>query len=388
MISPEKAFEILKTIPVPRNKILLPLEKCLGHRLAENLLADRDFPPFNRVMMDGICIQNLMQNEWQVEGIIFAGEISEPLKNSTAAMEIMTGAALPKNCLGVIKIEDLEFFDKNGQKWVRLKENTTIKEGQFIHFQGMDAKKGEQIVPENTLLGPIEIALAASIGKSELTVWKKPEIGIFSTGDEIVAIEAIPNEYQIRASNSYMMKTKLNALSYTTEIAHLEDKKENIYNSIAKNLEKNQVILLSGGVSAGKKDFIPEVLSELGFETLFHNISQKPGKPLWVGKNNHGQVIFAFPGNPISTLICFFAYFLPWIQQKNNFMGYIGLKNAPRALENSSHWIPVHKNPSSGEFEHLKHNGSGDLIHWQLADALVYQKSNTNDLYLPFIPLK
>lgn len=388
MISPEKAIDILKSISVPGIKKILPLEKCLGHILAESLVADRDFPPFNRVMMDGICVNNLNQNEWLVEGIVYAGDAKSSLKNPEAAIEIMTGAALPENCQAVIQVEQVEFFHKNEQKWVRLKENTTIISGQFIHFQGMDAKKDEEIIANNTLLGGIEIALAASIGKSTLSIFGKPRIGIFSTGDEIVGIDAIPKEHQIRASNSYMMKAKLEAMSFETEMDHLPDHKESIYETLKKSLENNQVLLLSGGVSAGKKDFIPEVLSDLGFETLFHKIAQKPGKPLWVGKNKIGQVIFAFPGNPISTLVCFFSYFLPWIQHKNTFMGNLQLTKAPKALENLSHWIPVKENRLTGEFEHLKHNGSGDLIHWQLADALVYQKPKSSDAHLPFIPLK
>jgi molybdopterin molybdotransferase len=388
MISPEKAYEILKSIPVPRTPALRPLEKCLGWHLADDLFADRDFPPFNRVMMDGICVQNLDQNEWPIEGIRYAGDEPSVLNNPNAAVEIMTGAALPLNCQAVIKIEDLEFFDKGGEKWVKTKESLIINEGQFIHFQGMDAHKGEKILQKNIQLGPIEIAIAASIGQSELPVWQKVSIGIFSTGDEIVDISATPLKHQIRASNSYMMKAQLEALSFPSEMAHLADDKELMTATLSKSLKKNQIILLSGGVSAGKKDYIPEVLGLLGFETRIHKIAQKPGKPLWVGHNKEGQVIFAFPGNPISTLLCFYAYFLPWIQQRNAFLGHIELKNGPKSLENLAHWIPVVRESISNEFTHLRHNGSGDLIHWQQAEALVYLAAGSNNLQLPFIPLK
>lgn len=388
MISPAKAFEIIRSIPKPTSLQELPIEHSMGYVLAENLVADRDFPPFDRVMMDGICVKNDLQNEWPIESIAFAGESKSKLINDLAAIEIMTGAALPENCTTVIKIEDLDFFEKDNSKWVKLKDGVSVEHQQFIHFQGMDAQKGEIIVAQKTLLGPIEIALAASIGKSSLKVVQKPSIGIFSSGDEIVAITEKPLEHQIRVSNSVMIQSKLNSLGFTSEIGHLVDEKSTISIAIEKALLKHDVLLLSGGVSAGKKDFLPEVLNDLGFETLIHKIAQKPGKPLWVGKNTNGKIIFAFPGNPISTLVCFHAYFLPWVQEKEVFIGHLACQNLPKPLENLGHWIPVVKNQESGEFERLRHNGSGDLIHWQKADALIYQESNSKNLYLPFIPLK
>ncbi|MFM6948866.1 MAG: molybdopterin molybdotransferase MoeA [Aquirufa sp.] len=388
MISPEKAFEIIHSIPLPESYQTLAIENCIGYPLAENIFADRDFPPFDRVMMDGICVKDFGQNEWPIEAIVFAGEKQIELKNHSAAIEIMTGAALPKNCTTVIKIEDLDFFEKEGSKWVKLKDGISAENNQFIHYQGMDAKKGEIIVSNQTILGPIEIALAASVGKTELKVVAKPNIGIFSSGDEIVNISETPLDHQIRVSNSVMIQAKLKSLGYQTEIAHLIDEKSSIFNTLEKALLKNDILLISGGVSAGKKDFLPEVLNELGFETLIHKIAQKPGKPLWVGKNKEGKVIFAFPGNPISTLVCFYAYFLPWIQEKEVFMGNINCHKLPKAFEKLGHWIPVQQNKENGFYERLTHNGSGDLIHWQKADALIYQASNSIHTSLPFIPLK
>ena len=388
MISPEKAFEIIQSIQKPESFIDKALEDCLGYILAEDLVADRDFPPFNRVMMDGICVKNYQQKEWPIESIVFAGENQIRLTEESAAIEIMTGAALPENCTTVIKIEDIEFFERENSKWVKLRPEISIQNQQLIHYQGMDAQKGDIIVSKKSLLGSIEIALAASIGKLKLKVLDKPSIGIFSSGDEIVKISEKPLDHQIRVSNSMMIQSKLKSLGYNTAVDHLVDEKKAITIALEKALSKHDILLLSGGVSAGKKDFIPEVLNDLGFETLIHKISQKPGKPLWVGKNKNGQVIFAFPGNPISTLVCFYAYFLPWIQEKEVFMGNLHCLNLPKPLEKLGHWIPVIKNQISKEYERLKHNGSGDLIHWQKADALIFQESNSKNLYLPLIPLK
>lgn len=388
MISPKKAFEIIEAIQKPKSYMDKPIEDCLGFILAEDLVADRDFPPFDRVMMDGICVNYHLQKEWPVESIVFAGEKKAQLMNDSAAIEIMTGAALPTNCTTVIKIEDLTFFEKENIKWVKLRDDVSVEHQQFIHFQGMDTPKGEIIVSQKTLLGPIEIALAASIGKSSLKVVQKPSIGIFSSGDEIVKISEMPLDHQIRVSNSVMIQAKLNSLGYQTEVDHLVDEKSAISIALETALTKHDILLLSGGVSAGKKDFLPEVLNELGFETLIHKIAQKPGKPLWIGTNKNGKVIFAFPGNPISTLVCFYAYFLPWIQEKDVFTGNSPCINLPKPLEKLGHWIPVVKNQESKVFERLNHNGSGDLIHWQKADALIYQESNSKNLYLPFIPLK
>lgn len=385
MLKPQEAFQILQEIPVPRQKVHLPLIHCLGGILMEDLLADRDFPPFDRVMMDGIAIGNIHIKEWALEGIAFAGETQKSLSNPDGAWEIMTGSPLPKNCVAVLKIEDLDFFEKEGKKWVSSK-NDSIEKGSFIHTQGSDIQHGQIILKKGTRLKANHIAIAASVGYSKLWIEKLGEIHVFSTGDELVSIEETPLDHQIRSSNSIMMQSALQHVGITSKHHHLPDDPAIILQSLKTSLSTVDILLLSGGVSAGKKDYIPGILKDLGFEAKFHKIAQKPGKPLWVGNREDGKVIFAFPGNPISTLVCFSIYFLSWIQDQKTPFPQVKIEGLQAPLANLDHWIPFQWT-SEHRAKVLQHNGSGDLVHWQHADALAWQKANDPNDELTYFPL-
>ncbi|CAM3847884.1 molybdopterin molybdotransferase MoeA [Aquirufa aurantiipilula] len=385
MLTPLEAFQILQEIPVPKQKAYVPLIDCLGGILMEDLLADRDFPPFDRVMMDGIAIGNVNIQEWKWEGIAFAGEVQKKLENPNGAWEIMTGSPLPINAVAVIKVEDLDFFEKEGEKWVSTK-NQNIEIGNFIHHRGSDILQGQVILKKGTRLKANHIAIAASVGYSKLWVETLGEIHVFSTGDELVSIEETPLDHQIRSSNSIMMQSALQQLGISSKHHHLPDDPTLIHQALKNSLLTSDILLLSGGVSAGKKDYIPGILKDLGFEAKFHKIAQKPGKPLWVGSREDGKVIFAFPGNPISTLVCFSIYFLSWLQDQTTPFPQVKITGLPAPLANLDHWIPIQWT-NKQQAQVLKHNGSGDLVHWQHADALAWQKANDTSEELIYFPL-
>ena len=386
MINPNEALNLIQGLIVPQQVQNVAIQDAIGLILAEDLTADRDFPPFNRAMMDGIAIKNTAIKKWLIEDIAFAGEPQKHLRDSNAAIEIMTGAPVPLECSSIIKIEDIMFVDIAGEKWAEYVGLDTIKQGQFVHAQASDCKKNDLILSSGTKIGPVEIAIAATIGKSELSVFKKPAIAIFSTGDEIVAIHEKPQAHQIRSSNSVMLESVLKSHGFSTTVAHMKDEKSVVAKSLESALEKHEILLLSGGVSAGKKDFIPEVLAELGFKPIFHKIAQKPGKPLYVGNRADGRLVFAFPGNPISTLTCFWIYFLPWLLGNKLILSTIPVVNLPASNPKLDQWLPV--KIKGGQAETLKNNGSGDLFHWKFADGLVWQKARSTDQSLPFFPLR
>ena len=386
MINPNEALNLIQGLIVPQQVQNVAIQDAIGLILAEDLAADRDFPPFNRAMMDGIAIKNTALNKWLVEDVAFAGEPQKHLRNSDAAIEIMTGAPVPLECSSIIKIEDIVFFELAGEKWVEYVGLDPIKQGQFVHAQASDCKQNDLILSSGTKIGPVEIAIAATIGKSELSVFKKPTIAIFSTGDEIVAIHEKPQAHQIRSSNSVMLESVLKSHGFSTTVAHMKDEKSVVEKSLESALEKHEILLLSGGVSAGKKDFIPEVLAELGFKPIFHKIAQKPGKPLYVGNRADGKLVFAFPGNPISTLTCFWIYFLPWLIGNKLVLSTISVVNLPASNPKLDQWLPV--KIKGGQAETLKNNGSGDLFHWKFADGLLWQKAGSTDQSLPFFPLR
>ena len=386
MINPNEALNLIQGLIVPQQVQNVAIQDAIGLILAEDLTADRDFPPFNRAMMDGIAIKNTAIKKWLIEDIAFAGEPQKHLRDSNAAIEIMTGAPVPLECSSIIKIEDIMFVDIAGEKWAEYVGQDAIKHGQFIHIQASDCKKNDPILSSGTKIGPVEIAIAATIGKSELSVFKKPAIAIFSTGDEIVAIHEKPEAHQIRSSNSVMLESVLKSHGFSTTVAHMKDEKSVVAKSLESALEKHEILLLSGGVSAGKKDFIPEVLAELGFKPIFHKIAQKPGKPLYVGNRADGKLVFAFPGNPISTLTCFWIYFLPWLLGNRLVLSTISVVNLPSSNPKLDQWLPV--KIKGGQAETLKNNGSGDLFHWKFADGLLWQKAGSTDQSLPFFPLR
>jgi molybdopterin molybdotransferase len=272
----------------------------LGRILKENIFADRDFPPFDRVSMDGIAISseafNNGQRTFKIEGIQAAGSPQLTLQNPSNCMEAMTGAVLPINTDAVIQYELLTI--ENGIAKVN---SEAVKSYQNTHLKGTDKKQGDLLIKENTLISPAEIGIFATVGKIRVKVAKQPKVMVVSTGNELVEVGEIPAEHQIRRSNVFTMVSLLEKLKIKAETLHILDDKKVLLTKIESLLANYDVLIFSGAVSKGKFDFIPEVLDELGVKKLFHEVKQRPGKPFWFGKKGK-KIIFAFPGNPVSTL--------------------------------------------------------------------------------------
>jgi molybdopterin molybdotransferase len=280
--------------------------------LAEDISADRDLPPFDRVTMDGIAIRfdawRNGQRKFNIENVQAAGEGRKHLENSDHAIEVMTGAMLPAGTDTVIRYEEIKIEGREATIG-----NYPVSAWQNIHRQGQDAKQGEILLTPGMILSPAEIALMASAGKPEVKVYASPKTAIVSSGDELIEISASPLPHQIRRSNTYAIETAMHSMKWKGTQFHMPDEKQILKNAIGKILLEFDVIILSGGVSQGKFDFIPAVMEELGVQKLFHQVSQRPGKPFWFGVSKEGKVIFALPGNPVSTFMCFYRYIRPWL---------------------------------------------------------------------------
>ncbi|HCM76825.1 MAG TPA: molybdopterin molybdenumtransferase MoeA [Cytophagales bacterium] len=279
--------------------------------LAAPLYADRDFPPFNRVAMDGIAIQfdqlKKGQTTFEIEDVAAAGVPQKSLQEKTHCMEVMTGAPLPENTDTVIRYEDLEIKEKRATLLT-----TAIDAQQNVHTQGQDAKQNQLLLQPGAQLSAAEIALIASVGLTHVSVKSTPRTAILSTGDELVDIGSIPQAHQIRRSNSYALEAGLLSMGCRSQLFHLRDEKEIIKKELSQLLNDHDLIILSGGVSKGKFDYIPEVLEELGVKKHFHRVNQRPGKPFWFGSVGN-KTVFALPGNPVSTYLCFYRYIKPWL---------------------------------------------------------------------------
>jgi molybdopterin molybdotransferase len=293
------------------NEIVL-FDEALGRVLAEEIKTDRDLPPFNRVTMDGIAVKYaaIAQNikTFKIKATQAAGDVPIEIDADDECIEIMTGAALPKSVDTVIRYEDIEI---NDGKATILGDN--IKQGQNLHLKGSDKQKGEIILTPGRLITPAVISLIASVGETELRVKRIPRVVILSSGDELVDVSDTPSPYQIRRSNSYMLQAMLAQQGIKGSIRHVPDDEAIIKQQFGLCLQHYDVILLSGGISMGKFDYIPQALRDLYVEEIFHKVQQRPGKPFWFGKHGNGVVVFAFPGNPVASFMCMQRYFVPWL---------------------------------------------------------------------------
>ena len=312
MISVEKATQI-----VLENALLLPdetvpFQNALGRILREPLTADRDFPPFDRVSMDGIaiCFANFEagQRKFFIEKTQAAGAPQLALAQTENCIEVMTGAMLPQGTDCVIRYEDLSINEGFANIFIE-----RIELRQNIHRRGIDRWAGEVIVAAGRKISPAELGVAATVGKSELRVAALPRACILSSGDELVEVHETPLPHQIRKSNVHVMAAVLDTWGLRSDMLHLPDDPTAIESILSNCLKNYDVLLMSGGVSMGKFDHLPEVLEKIGVRKWFHKVSQRPGKPFWFGSTNN-TVVFAFPGNPVSSFMCLHRYFQPWLR--------------------------------------------------------------------------
>ncbi len=316
MITVAAAERLINDHTLELESELVSLVHAGGRVLKETIRADRDFPPFNRVTMDGIAINF---DHWKqggadflIQGTQAAG--SPPLKidSSNCAVEVMTGAVLPEGADTIIPYEVIEI---SGESNRRATLQVVPKKGQNVHMQGTDRLEGATIIKPWTILGAPEIGVAATVGKSTLKVVKPPLVAIIATGDELVAVDQTPLPHQIRSSNAATLADALHRWKIEPDLFHIVDDLNGTTDKLAGLLEKYHILILSGGVSMGKFDYVPQALEQLQVTRHFHKIRQRPGKPFWFGSHKSGTVVFAFPGNPVSSFMCFNRYLKPWLSK-------------------------------------------------------------------------
>ena len=352
----------------------IPFLKSMGRILKEEIVADRDFPPFNRVCMDGIAIDYQQfkngRRVFKIEGIQAAGSKQIRLKNTKNCIEVMTGAILPNHTNTVIRYEDVTLEDGIATVNIDL-----IKEGQNSHNKGKDRKVNDLLITQNTKISAAEIGVLATVGKSVVKVAKQPKVMIVSTGDELVGVDQIPLEYQIRRSNVFTLVSLLERLNIPSETSHISDDKLIIKSKIESYLLEYDVVLFSGAVSKGKYDFLPEIFEELKVYKKFHKVMQRPGKPFYFGKTDTCTV-FGFPGNPISTFVNCLAYFYPWYHRSVGLeileeMAILG--EDVSFVPNLDYFLQVALENKSGNLVAfpVSANGSGDLASLANTDAFM-----------------
>ena len=314
MISPVEADALIAgqvtCLPIES----LPLVQCVGAVLRENIYAERDQPPFDRVAMDGFAVSTAGLRSGKpllVQAMQAAGDPPLSLASPQHAIEIMTGAVLPAGCDAVIPVERSRLSEIEPQT-VSFDPELRIAVGQNIHRRGSDVRQGALLLATGVRLGAPEIAVAAGAGMPRIRVSAQPTISVVSTGNEIIEPGEPILAHQVRRSNAYGIVAALRRRGFQ-RIAdeHLPDELGALKARLRVLVQTHDVLILSGGVSAGRLDLVPAALAGIGVREVFHKVAQRPGKPLWFGMAPTGTAVFALPGNPVSTLICLARYVLP-----------------------------------------------------------------------------
>jgi molybdopterin molybdotransferase len=294
----------------------LPLTQCVGGTLRENVYAERDQPPFDRVTMDGIAVDSAALRRglrrFRIQATQAAGTPPIKLGASEDAIEVMTGAILPLGSDCVIPIEQLDIADGYASL------NATVVNAPYhnVHRRGSDGRQGALLLAGGTLMRAPEIAVAASAGMARVRVSSQPAVMVVSTGDELIEPGDTIADYQVRRSNAYAITATLRKRGLArVGDDHVPDDEVLLRERLALHLTTHEVVVLSGGVSMGKFDFVPKVLAQLGVQEVFHNVAQRPGRPMWFGVGPQGQAVFGLPGNPVSTLVCLIRYVIPAIAE-------------------------------------------------------------------------
>ena len=312
MLTPAQAEELigrhLQCLPIES----LPLAQCAGAVLRENIYAERDAPPFDRVAMDGIAVDSSGlsggERKLRIQATQAAGDPPLMLGSRTACIEVMTGAMLPNGCDSVVAVEELTVQDGHAE----LAPGVAVEPGQNVHRRGSDSRQGALLVSAGVRLRAPEIAIAAAAGMPRIRVSSQPMLAVISTGNELIEPGEPVLPHQIHRSNAYAIVTELRAQGFQRVADdHITDDLAELKRRLKFHLETHDVLVLSGGVSMGKFDLVPQALDELGVRTVFHKVAQRPGKPFWFGVASSGAAVFALPGNPVSTLLCLRRYVVP-----------------------------------------------------------------------------
>ena len=323
LLSVTQAIRIIDAAPVQPRRIRVPLADADGLRLAQTILTDRDYPPFDKSQMDGFAVCSADVNrtpaDLKVIGEVAAGKSPDREIGAGEAMAIMTGAPLPAGASGVIPVEDTERIDADMVRILRADGGP-----RFVAPRGSDCPAGQVVLRPGALIGPTQIAVAATVGATELDVFARPRVAVLATGDELVATDQSPGPAQIRNSNNPMLVSLLRRLGCeVADLGVVRDEPDVIREALRRGLEFD-ALFVTGGMSMGEYDYVPRLLSDLGVKLKITKLRIKPGKPFVFGvregeapaepdrpANASGSAeaspcrfVFGLPGNPVSAFVC------------------------------------------------------------------------------------
>lgn len=379
MISVNQALDLVKNqvYKLNRHKVMATKD-ALGFVLFEDVLSPINMPPFRQSAMDGYALRIHNDNNYNLVGEVKAGDASNPNLNKGEAVRIFTGAAVPDDADAVV-IQEKVLRHEN-----LITISAPIKNQDNIRPLGEQIKKGNLALLKGTKLSPSGIGYLLSLGITEISVYEKPKIAIIVTGNELVEPGQDLNYGQIYESNAEMLKSALYELNFkNVGLYKTEDHYQNTKSIIKEALSKNDLVLISGGISVGDYDFVGKALFDLDVTQLFYKVKQKPGKPLFFGKSTNAYV-FALPGNPASALNCFYNYAYIALQKLS------GNENAQLLRLRAKVTDDYHKKGdraqflkafyNEGEVEILSSQASSMLNTFATANAFVFIPSEVNQV--------
>ncbi|MDP4156007.1 MAG: molybdopterin molybdotransferase MoeA [Bacillota bacterium] len=300
---------------------LVSIDESFGRFLAEDLTATCDVPHFNRAPYDGFAIRSIDSSaaslnnpvEFEVIDHIGAGMVSKKVLKDKEAVRIMTGAMMPEGSDAVVMFEVAQSSEKNGKPYMTIKRN--VKAGENVSFIGEDAKEGQILVKKGTVINPGIQAMLATFGYASVPVARKPVIGLFATGTELLEVNEPLVPGKIRNSNSHMIAAQIvRAGGIVNYLGKLPDEFDTCFNAVKDALEKVDLLMTTGGVSVGDFDYLPEIYEKLGAEVLFNKVAMRPGSVTTVAEYN-GKLLFGLSGNPSACYVGFELFARPIIRR-------------------------------------------------------------------------
>lgn len=389
MIEITEALELIARHVRPLAAETISLERAVGRVLAEAIASDVDSPPHDKSLMDGFAVRAADTAtagvELEVIDTVLAGQVAKETLRPGTACRVMTGAPIPPGADAVVMLEQTTMMTQVGDL-SRVRVNVAVGVGKHIMKQGESMRAGEIVLPAGTVIRPHHLGVLSEVGAATVRVAQRPSVAILATGDELVAVEQRPGPAQIRNSNGPLLAALARRIaSEVRDLGIARDNYETLRERIAAGLESD-LLILTGGVSAGLADLVPRVLQDCGVRQVFHKVSIKPGKPIWFGIVDRGstappKLVFGLPGNPVSTLVCFEVFVMGACQMlagqpspvRSHSYGILLRDHAVRG-DRPTYW-PVRlvwqTNGQTG-VEPLPWRGSSDLRCLADADALAF----------------
>lgn len=304
----ERAYEVAMSYVKPIGAETIDIFHAAGRILAENIFADADFPPFDKSVVDGFaCRRRDLGNVLTIVEEIPAGAVPKRQIGENECAKIMTGAPVPPGADIVVMVEETQPVGENRIKFVGENPQTNI------YFRGSDVRRGDLLIPAGTRIFPHHIPVLASVGKHKIAVSRRPKVGIIVTGDEIVEPAETPAAGQIRNTNAYLLWAQTETVGGIPSYYGISpDEPEKFRELLAKSIAENDITLVSGGVSMGEYDIVPDVFRALGLEIKFDRLAIKPGRPTTFAVSDDA-VAFGLPGNPVSSFVAFEILVKPFL---------------------------------------------------------------------------